>query len=146
MNSNTDSTYIQKKVHHHQLNPAFLHSNSFISQSLLRNSAWNSSITSKVWFKCSKVTSSPFPTASEWAVLAAFLICLPLIFLFANVEICSGVIFVVVAPPILEMKAFQTWILDSCERSWKWRAMWIRERKASSNALTRLVVRKRIPR
>ena len=116
----------------------------FISQSLFRNSAWNSSITSNVWFKCSNVTCSPLPRASEWAVLAAFLICRPLIFLFANVEICSGVI--KEAAPILEMKAFQTCSLDSWVRSWKWSATWIRERKASSNALTRLVVRNRIPR
>ena len=129
-------TYKKRRLNHRQP--------TFISQSLFRNSAWNSSITSNVWFKCSNVTCSPFPRASEWAVLAAFLICRPLIFLFANVEICSGVI--KEAAPILEMKAFQTCSLDSWVRSWKWSATWIRERKASSNALTRLVVRKRIPR
>lgn len=114
---------------------------------IARNSAVNSSMASRVSIKCRKPSFSLRLAARELAVLVAFLICRPLI--FRSARDCS-ISSLKVSPPIwtptFVRKARHTWTLASLDSSWKCKATWIRERNASSNVLTRLVVRKRIPR
>ena len=123
-----------------QLNPCTSHTYGY---KFLRSTS-NCSMISNTSFNIPKVNLDPRFVANANAVLTAFLICLPLIFLVPSCSHSASRNSSCLTPALLR-KARQIWTLAAGASSLYLKDTWIRDWNASSNVLTRLVVMKRIP-